>query len=81
MKFKNIPKLPLTALIFYLVVFLLWNIKLIPPPIEVLSFLENLVDTYGFIGLAMASFLEGIVYLGLYFPGSVIIAITVIFSD
>ena len=78
---RRIPKLPLTALIFYLGVFILWNLKFIPPPTQIVIFLENLYTDYGFIGLAIASFLEGIVYLGLYFPGSFIVALAVIFSD
>ncbi|MFH1365338.1 MAG: hypothetical protein ABIH28_02025 [archaeon] len=78
---KEIPVLPTTALIFYLFVVLLWNLNLIPPPIEVVNFLENLYNQYGLFGLAIASFLEGIVYLGLYFPGSFIIALAVFFSD
>src|SRR3989344_9073070 len=78
---KEIPKLPLSALIFYLVVFLLWNIGIIPSPVGIVEFLESLYNQYGLIGLAIASFLEGIVYLGLYFPGSFIIALAVFFSD
>ena len=78
---KQIPILPTTALIFYLFVVLLWNLGIIPPPTEIVDFLENLYNKYGLFGLAIASFLEGIVYLGLYFPGSFIIALAVFLSD
>ncbi|MBS3080921.1 hypothetical protein J4221_05595 [Candidatus Pacearchaeota archaeon] len=78
---KEIPKLPLSALIFFIVVFILWNLGVIPPPVQVVEFLENLYNKYGLIGLSIATFLEGIVYLGLYFPGSFIIALAVFFSD
>ena len=78
---KELPILPTSALIFYIIVVLLWKINLIPPPIEVVNFLENLYSQYGLFGLSIASFLEGIVYLGLYFPGSVIIALAVFLSD
>ena len=85
MKLKNflrqIPKVPLSALIFYLLILVLWRIGSIPSPTEVLIILENLYGKYGIIGLFIASFLEGIVYLGLYFPGSFIIALSVILSD
>lgn len=81
-KFYNkIPKLPLSALIFYLVVLILWNFNLIPAPIEITNFLENLYESYGLITLSIASLLEGIVYVGLYFLGSTIIIIAVLFSD
>jgi hypothetical protein len=78
---KEIPKLPLSALLFFIVVFILWNLEIIPPPVEIVEFLKNLYSEYGLIGLAIATFLEGIVYLGLYFPGSFIIALAVFFSD
>src|SRR3989344_4234046 len=70
--FKEIPKLPLSALIFFIIVFILWNLGIIPPPVRVVEFLEGLYNQYGLVGLAIATFLEGIVYLGLYFPGSFI---------
>ena len=78
---KEIPKLPLTALIFYLSLFVLWTIGVIPPPTEIISILESLYNNYGLFGLFISAFLEGIVYLGLYFPGSFIIALSVIISD
>jgi len=80
MKYK-IPWIPISALIFYCAVLVLWSFNLIPPPSEVVSFLENLYNNYGLIGLSIATFLEGIVYLGLYFPGSFIILLSVILSD
>jgi len=46
-----------------------------------LFLLENLYSKYGLIGLSIATFLEGIVYLGLYFPGSFIILLSVILSE
>jgi len=80
MKYK-IPWLPLSALIFYLWVVVLWKMHLILAPSEILTFLENLYTDYGLIGLSIATFLEGIVYLGLYFPGSFVIILAVILSD
>ena len=79
--FKEIPKIPLSALIFYLALFVLWTINVIPEPKGILEFLESLYNSYGLGGLFIASFLEGIVYLGLYFPGSFIIALAVFLSD
>lgn len=78
---KAIPKLPLTALGFYFIAFILWNSNLIPPPSEIVTILKSLYNNYGLAGLFIATMLEGIVYLGLYFPGSFIIALAVFFSD
>jgi len=79
--FQRIPKLPLSALIFYVGVVILWKFGYIPSPSNILLFLENLYISYGFTGLFIASFLEGIVYFGLYFPGSFVVALAVILSD
>ena len=78
---KKIPLLPLSALLFYITALILWSINIIPPPTEIFLFLENLYINYGLFGLFIASFLEGIVYLGLYFPGSFIVALAVFLSD
>jgi hypothetical protein len=79
--YKEIPKMPFVALIFYLVTYLLWSTNLIPPPSQALVFLENLYYSYGNFGLFLASFLEGIIYVGLYFPGCSIIALAVFLSN
>jgi hypothetical protein len=79
--FQKIPKLPLSALIFYTCMLILWKVGFIPSPSNILIILEELYTSYGVIGLSLASFLEGIVYLGLYFPGSFIIALAVILSN
>lgn len=54
--FQNIPKLPLSALIFYVGVVILSEFGYIPSPNSVLLFLENLYNSYGLIGLFLASF-------------------------
>ena len=79
--FQKIPKLPLSALIFYVSIVMLWKFGHIPSPSNIFLFLENLYYSYGLTGLFIASFLEGIVYFGLYFPGSFIVALAVILSD
>ncbi len=79
--FKNIPKLPLSAIIFYFCILILWSFGLIPSSGEVINFLESLYKSYGLIGLFIATFLEGLVYVGLYFAGSFIVLVIVLFSD
>jgi membrane protein DedA with SNARE-associated domain len=54
---------------------------IIPSLIEILSFLRSVYDTFGLPGLFVGSFLEGIAYLGLYFPGSLIIIVAAAFSN
>ena len=78
---KKIPVLPLSALIFYIIVIILWNLNLIPEPQEIIIFLEDLHREYGYLSLVVATFAEGIAYLCLYVPGAFIIALTVFFSE
>lgn len=78
---RKIPILPISALIFYFATIILWKFGVIPEPREILVFLEELYAKYGYLGLVIATFLESIVYLGLYFPGSIIIAIAVFLSS
>lgn len=78
---RFVPILPLTALVFLGTAMVLWKFELIPDPKEILIILENLYLKFGYLGLVIATFLESMVYLGLYFPGSFIIALAVFFSD
>ena len=77
----KIPVLPLTALGFYLLIIIMWNINLIPSPKELVDILEHLYQNYGLLGLVLATFFESIAYVCLYVPGAFIIALTVFFSD
>ncbi len=77
----RIPTLPLSALLFYLLLISLWRLHLIPSPTELLRMLELFYQHYGLFGLVLATFLEGIAYICLYVPGAFIIALTVFFSD
>lgn len=73
-------RLPLCVMIFYLTLLLLIYLNIIPSFPQIYSFLEQLYFDFGLIGLFIASFLEGIAFIGLYFPGSLIIVLAVIFS-
>jgi len=78
---SSIPMYPLSAILFYLGIVLLWNIHVIPPPSGLIPFLRGLYDSYGLVGIFIASFLEGLAYFGLYFPGTTIIFLGFIFAE
>lgn len=81
MKLNTIPLLPLSAIIFYfLAVIFVW-FGIFPQPDEAIGILERLYSSYGLIGLFVAAFFEGLVYVGLYFAGCLIILFVVLFSD
>ncbi|MEK6925887.1 MAG: hypothetical protein AABW50_01270 [Nanoarchaeota archaeon] len=79
--FKELPKLPLSAFIFYLIVMVLRVLDVIPPPSEIIAALENLLDLYGVIVIFISVLLEGIVYFGFYFPGTTIVTISILLSN
>lgn len=73
-------RLPISAFLFYLFLLFLIYLELIPTLPEIFSFLKGLYHSYGLWGLFIASFLEGLAYVGLYFPGSLIIMVAAMFS-
>jgi len=75
-----IPFLPLSAVLFIITVIILNYFKLVPSPKEILLLLELVYKKFGLLGVFIASFLEGLVYLGLYFPGSMIIVLSLLVS-
>lgn len=79
--FAKIPLFPLSALIFYVLVFFLWNKGIIPTPAEIVLDLEGLYVEYATVGLIVATTLESLAYICLYVPGSFVIALAVFFSD
>ncbi len=78
---KKIPILPLSVLAFYTLLTILWSFKIIPSSKELINLLEIVLHEYGYLGLFLATLLEGTAYVCLYFPGAFIIALTVFFSN
>jgi membrane protein DedA with SNARE-associated domain len=80
-KIKEVIKLlsiPLTLLIIYLTLFLIWKILSLPPPTEMINIVKNFFDKYGLIIIFISALIEGILLLGQYFPGGFIIFLGVI---
>jgi len=78
---KTLPFFPLSALVFYTTVVLLIYLNIIPSPQELIPFLETLYDKFGLIGIFITLLIEGTAYVGLYFPGTSIFALSVIFAS
>jgi len=74
-------RLPISVLGFYLFLLSLIFFGIIPTIPEIVVILKNIYYSFGLFGLFIASFLEGLAYVGLYFPGSLIIAIAAMFCD
>ena len=81
---KNISNkilVPISALSFYFIILLLISIEVLPPAEVIIDFLRELYALFGYRGLFISTFLESIIYVGLYFPGSLIIVFSVILSE
>lgn len=74
-------RLPISALIFYIFLLSLMFFGVIPPLPQIYEMLVGLYEKYGLYGLFIGSLLEGLVYFGLYFPGSLVVAFAVFLSD
>ncbi len=77
----KIPWFPLSVIIFTIVLMVLWGLEVIPRPEEMISFIELLVERIGIIGIGIATFIEGLAYIGHQFPGMTLILISIIVSS
>ncbi len=80
MKKRKHPWFPITALIFFLFMYLLSFLNIIPSPSELLMSYEQFFIAKGYLGLFVLVALEGLVYLGLYSPGSSLLVYSVLYS-
>lgn len=82
-KIKTILKLlsvPLTLLIIYFIVLLIWKFAGLPPQDQMITIVQNFFDTYGPIFVFISALIEGFLLLGSYFPGGFVIFLGVITS-
>jgi membrane protein DedA with SNARE-associated domain len=80
-KFNNFiaPAVFPFSLCFFLLLFAaLYRILNLPSPTELIIILEKLFSSYGFWIVFFCALIEGIFIIGLYFPGSLAIAISVL---
>ncbi|MCR4325509.1 MAG: VTT domain-containing protein [Patescibacteria group bacterium] len=72
--------LPLFALAAVAVYYLIWGIFDLPPQEEVVRLAEQYFDTYGLITVFIAAIIEAVLFVGWYFPGSLVIVLGVVFA-
>ncbi len=78
---SSIPWLPVSAICFYLAAIALWQVGALPSPQGIIEVLERFYARYGLTLLFISAFLEGLVYVGMYFSGGFLIFLGVLFSD
>ena len=83
MTLKDILKtlyIPLIFLFILRTLFILWKILDLPPQEEVVKIAKVYFDKYGLITVFISSIIEGLLLLGIYYPGSLVIFLGVIFA-
>lgn len=78
---RRYPWFPITALIFFAAMYLLGSLNIIPTTSQLLDSYESFFILKGYLGLFIIVALEGLVYLGLYSPGSSLLVYSVIYSE
>jgi membrane protein DedA with SNARE-associated domain len=72
--------LPLSVLGVFLLIYLAWRFFALPPQEEVIEIARFYFEKYGLAILLVSSVVEGIVLVGWYYPGSLIIFLGVILA-
>ena len=79
--YVKLLSVPILFLIIYSTMFFSWGIFNFPAPEELVLLVRGWFDEYGFPALLLSSFLEGIMLIGAYFPGLIVIFLGVLVSE
>jgi len=60
-------------LVFYFGIKYLWGIYDLPSQQNIIDSAQGLFSKYGIVAILIAAFLEGLILIGNYFPGSMVI--------
>ena len=72
--------LPLIFLGVAVSLFFVWKIFNLPPQEKLIEIARSYFDAYGLITIFISSILEGVLLVGWYYPGSLVIFLGVIFA-
>src|SRR3989338_748726 len=79
--YLKILSVPLLFLVLYSSLNLVWKILELPRTEELIDVVEGWFDAFGAPALFLSSFLEGILLVGSYFPGVLVIFLGVLVAD
>src|SRR3989344_5209351 len=77
--FKKIA-LPLLFLGVFLSLYLIWRLLSLPPEDELIQIAKDYFEKYGFLTVFVSAVVEGLLLIGWYYPGSLVIFLGVIFA-
>jgi membrane-associated protein len=72
--------LPLVGLLAFISFYLVWGLLGLPSDDEIIVISETYFEQYGLITIFIAAILEGMLFAGWYFPGSLVIVLGVVFA-
>lgn len=78
--FWQAAQVPLIGACFFVAIYFLWGFFDLPPREVLIDFIRGLIEKYGYIIVFFGAFIESLLIVGWYFPGSLIIFISVIFA-
>lgn len=78
--FWQAAQAPLLGACFLLVIYLAWQWFDLPPREVFIEYLRGLIAQYGYVVVFFGALIESLLVVGWYFPGSLIIFISVIFA-
>src|SRR3989338_10846595 len=81
MNYKNILKalsIPAVLLVFTLTYWVLWNVFNLPKGQELVPIITKFFNHYGLFVVLICAILEGALLIGNYFPGGVVIFLSVV---
>jgi len=76
----NVIWLPLFALAAVAMFYAVWILLELPPRDEVVEISRHYFETYGLIIILLAAIIEGALFVGWYFPGSLVIVVGVVLA-
>lgn len=79
-RFRILVGLPLAALAVLLSLYALWLWLDLPPEETVVAVARSYFETHGLVTVLVAAFVEGLLLIGWYFPGSLVIIFGLIFA-
>jgi membrane-associated protein len=79
-RWLKIIAFPLGLLSFFAVLYAVWILLDLPPEETILKTARDLFDRYGVVIVLVSAFLEGLLLIGWYFPGTLVIILGLILA-
>ncbi len=80
MKVLKKVALPLLLIGVILTLYLIWQILDLPPESELMAIAQDYYNKYGLFTVFFSAIVEGLILVGMYYPGSLVIFLGVIFA-